>query len=144
MSDRITATSEVEVTFVVVDDVTEEVLDRERASVPHRFVMGRRQMPAGFEARLVGLEPGAAFEFVVPAEEAFGPRNSQLVQKIRRENLPPGIAPGMVVEMAVDGLEGAPLVFHVASVGEELVKLDGNHPMAGRSLRFMGKVRAVH
>jgi FKBP-type peptidyl-prolyl cis-trans isomerase SlyD len=133
----------VEVTFVVVDDATDEVLDRERATTPHAFVVGRGQMPAGFEARLSGKAPGETFEFVVPEEEAFGAHNNQLVQKVKRSSLPEGIVVGMVIELEVDGVAAAPLLFHVASVGEEVVKLDGNHPFAGRSLRFMGKVRDV-
>ena len=36
-----------------------------------------------------------------------------------------------------------PLIFHVADVGESIVKLDGNHPFAGKDLRFMGRIRRV-
>ena len=45
----------VEVTFVVVDDGTDEVLDRDRAIQPHAFVVGRGQMPAGFELSLIHI-----------------------------------------------------------------------------------------
>jgi len=82
---------------------------------------------------------------VAYSEKAYGERNPKLVQKVERDQLPPNLKPGMVVQMEVPGLEGIapPLIFHVADVGESIVKLDGNHPFAGKDLRFMGRIRRV-
>lgn len=120
-----------------------EVLDNAWASRPYAYIQGQGQMPPGFEARMRGRQPGERFEFEVPCEQAYGPHNSQLVQKIDPAQLPPGLEEGMAIEMAVPSRPGAPLVFHVIEVREDRVRLDGNHPMAGEDLRFMGRVRQV-
>lgn len=131
-------------TFVVVE-VGGDILDNSWASEPYGYIHGLGQMPEGFEDGVEGLEAGSTFEFDVPMDRAYGPSNNQLIQKVSPDQLPAGLVPGMVVHMEVPGMEGLvpPLVFHVKSVKEDVIKLDGNHPMAGKDLRFMGRIREV-
>lgn len=132
-------------TFVVVSLENDEVLDDRWSKEHYAFIQGRKQMPRGFEEGIEGLKADDRFEFDVSSEKAYGERNPKLVQKVERDQLPPNLNPGMVVQMEVPGLEGIapPLIFHVADVGESIVKLDGNHPFAGKDLRFMGRIRRV-
>ncbi|GEM_PF-5868765 len=132
-------------TFVVVSLENDEVLDDRWSKEHYAFIQGRKQMPRGFEEGIEGLKADDRFEFDVSSEKAYGERNPKLVQKVERDQLPPNLKPGMVVQMEVPGLEGIapPLIFHVADVGESIVKLDGNHPFAGKDLRFMGRIRRV-
>lgn len=142
MSDVIAPDVVVVMTFVVAE-VDGEVLDNAWAEEPYAYIHGRQQMPEGFERGVEGLRAGEVFEFDVSRELAYGEHNSQLVQKVAVDQLPPGLSPGMVVKMAIAGLEGAPLLFHVASIRDGVARLDGNHPFAGKDLRFMGKIRQV-
>lgn len=145
MQQGVQAESVVVLTFVVVDAQTEEILDDAWATQPYAFIHGRKQMPRGFEQGIAELKSQDVFEFDVPPELAYGDHNSQHVQKVEPGQLPPHVKPGMVVHMEVPGLEGIapPLIFHVTKVTEKLVHLDGNHPFAGKTLRFMGKIREV-
>ncbi len=140
----------VELTFVVLEKsgdegVDDEVLDDTWSTERYAYIQGEGQMPPGFEARIEGLNADDIFDFVVPFAEAYGKHNNQMVQKIEADQLPAGLKPGMVVHMEMPGQpEGVPpLIFHVKSVKEGMVKLDGNHPFAGKDLRFMGKIRGV-
>lgn len=132
-------------TFVVISPEDDEVLDDRWAKEHYAFIQGRKQMPRGFEEGIEGMVKDDRFEFDVDSERAYGARNPKLVQKVEREQLPQNLQPGMVVQMEVPGLEGIapPLIFHVAEVGDKIVKLDGNHPFAGKNLRFMGRIRRV-
>ena len=140
----------VELTFVVLEveegAVVGDVLDDTWSSERYAYIHGQGHMPVGFEEGVSGLVEGDVFEFDVPCERAYGAHNNQMVQKIHASQLPPNLRPGMVVQMELPGQpEGVPpLVFHVKSVSRDgLVRLDGNHPFAGKTLRFMGKIRAV-
>lgn len=139
----------VELTFVVIERLAEgngELLDDMWSSERYAYIHGVGQMPAGFEEGVAGLMAGEIFEFDVPSARAYGAYNNQMVQKIHASQLPPNLKPGMVVQMELPGQpEGVPpLVFHVKSVSDEgIVKLDGNHPFAGKDLRFTGMVRNV-
>lgn len=135
----------VSLTFVVMQ-VDGDVLDEAWSTTPYTYLHGCDQMPVGFERGVEGLKVDAIFEFDVSSEQAYGKHNNQMVQKIAAEQLPPGLKPGMVVHMELPGHpEGVPpLVFHVKGINDEgMVRLDGNHPFAGKDLRFMGKIRAV-
>ena len=128
-------------TFVVAE-VGGEVLDRHWASAPYAYIQGRGHMPQGFEQHVAGLSAPAAFEFEV--EQAYGPINSQMVQKVETSRLPEGLVPGATLHVALPGSESLePIPFRVKQMGDEITTLDGNHPFAGKDLRFMGKIRAV-
>lgn len=135
----------VRLTFVVVDAKTQEVLDREHAASALEYIHGSGQLVLGFEEGLLGLCAHDCFEFDVPCAKAYGVHNPQMVQKVERAKLSPDLRKGMVVRIEVPGMEGLapPLVFHVVKILDHVVHMDGNHPFAGRDLRFMGKVRSV-
>lgn len=139
----------VELTFVVIEVLEEgpgEVLDDAWSRERYAYIQGRGQMPVGFEEGVEGLGVDDIFEFDVEPARAYGAHNNQMVQKIHASQLPPGLRPGMVIQMELPGQpEGVPpLIFHVKSVSQDgLVRLDGNHPFAGKTLRFAGKIRGA-
>ena len=144
--EKIAAGRVVALTFRVFEaGAAGEALDDTWAERAYGYIHGMGQMPAGFERALEGLVAGESFDFEVERDDAYGERNNQMVQKIEAERLPPGLKPGMIVQMELpEHPPGAPpLLFHVKSVHEGVVRLDGNHPFAGKSLRFVGQIRAV-
>ncbi|NLD70621.1 MAG: peptidylprolyl isomerase [Limnobacter sp.] len=79
---------------------------------------------AGFETSLY-LEP----------EQTFGDYDAELVRLASRADFPEQLEPGM----SFDGVPGeAPdgRIWIVTDIGDEVVVLDGNHPLAGMALRF--------
>lgn len=121
-----------------------ELLDDAWTVREYGYIQGFHQMPRGFEANLEELVASAIFEFEVLCADAYGARNNQLVQKVDASQFSAEVVPGMVIQMEVAGEAGAPpLLFHVKSVREGVVHLDGNHPFAGRDLRFEGEVLGV-
>jgi len=144
---QIEAGSRVVLTFVVLDathDAEHEVLDRTHAKEPRELTIGGGHGIRGLESGIMGLTEGDTFDFVVDIEDAYGAHNNQMVQKVSRATLPEGLHEGMVIHLGIPGLEDVmPLVFHVTKIAGDIVTLDGNHPYAGKRLRFMGKVRGV-
>ena len=100
------------------------------------FVHGDGRLPPPLELALYGLEGGERARIELPPENAFGPRRPELVFEAIRENLPDGteLVPGMPL-YANGGERG---VFHlmVVELTEKGAILDGNHPLAGRTLHF--------
>jgi len=93
------------------------------------------------EAALDGQEPGYQVTLQLKPEDAFGLRNEALVRTIPKKDFPPGVKVGGQLEGVTD--EGQPHVFHVMKIKGDTVHLDGNHPLAGRELRFVLKVAGV-
>ena len=68
-------------------------------------------------------------------------RDESLVRTIPKKEFPPGVKVGGQLEGHTD--DGQPHVFHVMKIKGDTVHLDGNHPLAGKELRFAIKVTGV-
>ena len=93
------------------------------------------------EAALEGQEKGFQTVLTLAPEDAFGIRDESLVRTIHKSEFPPGVKVGGQLEGRTDG--GEPHVFHVMKIKGDKVLLDGNHPLAGKTLKFTLKVTGV-
>lgn len=90
------------------------------------------------EAALEGQEPGYQVTLTLSPEDAFGVRDESLVRTIPKSEFPPGVKVGGQLQGRGD--DGHERVFHVMKIKGPTVHLDGNHPLAGKTLRFTVKV----
>jgi FKBP-type peptidyl-prolyl cis-trans isomerase SlyD len=93
------------------------------------------------EAALDGREAGFQTTLALEPQDAFGVRDESLVRTIPKREFPPGVKVGGQLEGHTD--TGQPHVFHVMKIKGDTVHLDGNHPLAGKSLRFTLHVTGV-
>ncbi len=93
------------------------------------------------EEALEGQETGHEVTLQLQPEDAFGQRDESLVRVIRKSEFPPGVKVGGQLEGRTD--DGTPHVFHVMKIKGPEVHLDGNHPLAGKALKFWLKVTGV-
>jgi len=93
------------------------------------------------EAALDGREAGYEVMLQLKPEDAFGVRDESLLRTIPKKEFPPGVKVGGQLEGRTD--DGQPHVFHVMKIKGPEVHLDGNHPLAGKALRFVLKVTGV-
>ena len=66
--------------------------------------------------------------------DAFGLRDEDLVRTIPKTQFPPGVKVGGQLEGR--GEDGQTHAFTVTKIKGDTVLLDGNHPLAGKALRF--------
>lgn len=108
---------------------------------PATLSLGSGQLAPAIEARLIGLGEGARASFDLPAGEAFGERNPQLLQRVKLELLrelgdpDAEYALGDVVQFPTPDGQGA-YAGVVREVGEGWLLFDFNHPLAGQPVRF--------
>ena len=115
---------------------------------PLRFIFGVGQMLPMFEANIEGLEEGDTFKFKLAADDAYGQPNPENILDIpiqafevdgkRQDDL---LQVGNVIPMQDN--EGNQFYGEIKEIGENSVKMDFNHPMAGKDLYFVGKVIEV-
>ena len=111
------------------------------ADKPATLSLGTGELAAALEQRLLGLAEGAREVFDVPAGEAFGERNPDLLQRVKRTLLDELGDPdqtyhvGDVVQFPTpDGQANYAGV--VREIGEDWLLFDFNHPLAGRPVTF--------
>ena len=93
------------------------------------------------EEALAGRETGYQTTLALAPEDAFGLRDESLLRTIPRSQFPPGVKVGGQLEGR--GADGREQIFNVAKIKGDTVILDGNHPLAGKALRFTVKVLGV-
>ena len=88
------------------------------------------------EAALNGLEAGEKTRVTVAPADGFGERDPALVKVEPRGRLPEGAVVGSVLTgpAADDGRQGP--VFRVTALTDQEATLDGNHPLAGRTVEL--------
>ncbi|MEY2683639.1 MAG: hypothetical protein RJA09_783 [Pseudomonadota bacterium] len=96
---------------------------------------------AKIEEALEGQSVGFSTTVVLQPEDAFGTRDENLVQTISKADFPPGVKVGGTLRGVAEG--GGERIFTVVKIKGAQVILDGNHPHAGKVLRFALKVTEV-
>ncbi len=93
------------------------------------------------EAALQGQEAGFKTTMNLAPEDAFGLRDESLMRTISKKDFPPGVKVGGTLEGYNDA--GHEQIFTVLKIKGDQVMLDGNHPLAGKSLRVGAEVLSV-
>jgi FKBP-type peptidyl-prolyl cis-trans isomerase SlyD len=119
-----------------------EVLDSSQGGQPLAYLHGVGMLIPGLEKNLEGKTAGTRFDVKIPPHEGYGLRDERLVHEITRKQLPPGLEVEIGLELSARGPEGE-LVMTVVAVEGDKVTLDGNHPLAGIELHFVGEIKDV-
>lgn len=108
---------------------------------PATLSLGTGELAPAMEARLLGLAEGERASFELAAGEAFGARNPELLQRVKRSLLLQLGDPdetyheGDVVQFPTPDGQGA-YAGVVREVGDDALLFDFNHPLAGRPVTF--------
>lgn len=116
--------------------------DTSVGSDPIEFTLGAGQILPGFEGAVVGMTAGDAKTVTIPAGEAYGDHNPELVQQVERGVLPEDIEIEEGLRLRAQAPEGV-VDFIVTEVGPSVVTLDANHPLAGEDLTFRIELSAI-
>ena len=120
-------------------DAEGEVID---AAEGAHYLHGHGQILSGLEKTLEGLVAGDRAKATLSPEDAYGERDESRVVQAAIEDLPAGVAPGATVHARLP--DGGSVPMTVVSIEGPTVTLDGNHPLAGKTLVFEVEVREVH
>ncbi|CAN5502443.1 peptidylprolyl isomerase [soil metagenome] len=135
--------------FVLLDYVLKdeegEVLDDSSSDggEPIRYVHGYGMLGPGLEKRLVGLVAGDKRDFVVPADEAYGTYDEELLLEIDRAEIPSSDKIAEGDELIATDEDGDEAHLRIVTIKPDVVVVDGNHPLAGVSLRYEVVIREV-
>ena len=129
-------------------EVEGKIADQSAPGSPLEYIHGTGMLLPKFEAALQDKEPGDTFDFILSPEDGYGkydpsylidlPKTAFAIEGKVREDL-------LVVGRTIPMLNQAGQVVQgtVHEVTESAVTMDFNHPMAGKTLHFTGKVESV-
>ncbi len=109
---------------------------------PATLSLGAGELSPVLEQRLVGLAEGARAAFDIPAGEAFGERNPDMIQWLARKELDAmgdpqeRYAVGDVIHLPTPDGQGQFAAVVQAVRDDGALRLDFNHPLAGQPVTF--------
>jgi FKBP-type peptidyl-prolyl cis-trans isomerase SlyD len=131
---EITADRVVTIHYTLKDD-SGTVLDSSAGAEPLVYIQGHGNLVSGLEKALEGKENGNTLKVVVTPAEGYGTHDAALIQRVPKRSLQGGgaIQKGAQFQARTD--DGMRL-FTVTAVIGDMVTLDGNHPLADKTLHF--------
>lgn len=111
------------------------VFDSSNGRQPLEFTLGESQVIPGFEEAVSGMEPGQETTVTIPCDRAYGEHKDELIFEVPREQFPDDLDPEIGQQLQMSSGDQTAVVT-VAELNNGTVKLDANHPLAGKDLTF--------
>lgn len=131
-----------------IDNALGEIVQTTTKEDPMTFIFGQGQLLPLFEKSIDGMKANDTFDFKISSAEGYGEFDPSAVMdldinifmhegKIDTELLTPGnIVP-------LNDQDGNRYQARVMRLDEKTVKMDFNHPLAGKNLHFQGEIVEV-
>lgn len=134
---------EIQKNAVVTLDYNLEVEGQEIDSGPIQFIHGYANIIPGLEREIEGMALGEEKEVRVKAEDAYGEYDPELEIEIALTSFPDDFEIKLGRPMRLQDNNGQIFTGVAIAVTDETVKLNLNHPLAGKDLLFKTKVKAL-
>ena len=110
--------------------------DSSEGREPLEFEVGSGMVIKGFDDGVVGMVVGDKKILNIPAEEAYGDINDEMLVEFPREQFPEEMVPEVGMRLNMTNGDGHVIPVLITEVKEDTVILDANHPLAGEALVF--------
>jgi FKBP-type peptidyl-prolyl cis-trans isomerase SlyD len=120
--------------------VENNVIDTTENLAPIQFIHGHGNIIPGLERELTGLKIGDQKKILVQPVDAYGVFNPNAFTEVSKDQFPPDFEIRIGGEIQVRTVGGNFLTAIIDSEEAETVKLNLNHPLAGKELLFDAKI----
>lgn len=117
-----------------------EVIDSSEDEGPLTYLHGHENILPGLEDELLGMKVGESKVLALAPEDGYGEYSDEAFMDVPREEFTDEIPLEAGVELHLTDNEGDEAYAIIAEVGDDTIKLDFNHPLAGKELNFEVKV----
>ena len=110
---------------------------------PMELTLGDGTLAPGLEDLLMGLDAGADERILADGSELYGPRDETKTHWLPRSDFPPRLALNRGHVIAFDAPGGQEVAGILVETEPDRVRVDFNHPLAGRSLQIRAQILSV-
>ena len=103
---------------------------------PLQFEVGSGMVISGFDNGVTGMSVGQKKTITIPADDAYGPKDPNKIIDFPKSEFPDDLKPEVGMRLNLTDNEGQVIPVEIVDVGDDTVKLDGNHPLTGETLIF--------
>jgi FKBP-type peptidyl-prolyl cis-trans isomerase 2 len=112
------------------------IFDSSEGHEPLEFTIGAGEVIAGFDQAVIGLLAGESRTVDVAPEDGYGVHLPEMMVEVGRSQIPDDHLLAVGSYLQVTAPNGPTFDMCVAELTATTVKLDGNHPLAGKILNF--------
>lgn len=115
---------------------TGETFDSSEGRDPLPFEIGSGMVIKGFDDGVTGMAVGDKKTITIPAEEAYGPVNPDMIIEMPKDRLPQDMEVEVGMPLVMSDPQGQQFQVTVKEITDDNIVLDANHPLAGKDLVF--------
>ncbi len=119
-------------------DKDNTILGSSEHSGEYTFLAGFGDAIPGLEKNLEGAVVGETRTFSIPAGEAYGEKDSRLVHVLPRNSFPADYQITVGNTVSINNTQ-----MTITAVENDLITVDGNHPLAGKELFFTATITNI-
>jgi FKBP-type peptidyl-prolyl cis-trans isomerase 2 len=120
------------------------VVDSSKEGEPLEFQVGSNQVIPGFEKALIGMNAGEKKTFQVNPDEGYGQENPKAIYTVSKDRIPSDPGPEIGMILTANTPDGHTINGRITDVKEDIVVVNFNHPLAGKTLDFEVEVIEIH
>ena len=113
-----------------------ETFDKSEGREPLEFEVGGGMVIPGFDNGVTGMAVGDKKTINIPFDEAYGPRNPDMIIEMPKERFPKDMEIEVGMPLAMSDGQGQQFQVVITEIKDDAVILDANHPLAGHDLTF--------
>lgn len=119
------------------------LIDTSADGEPLQFIQGMGQIIPGLEHQLYDMKVGETKQVTVAPQDGYGEVDAEAFMDVPRSAFPANIPVEQGIELELRDQAGHPVYARIDAVGEDSVRLDMNHPLAGKELHFEVTITAL-
>ncbi len=112
------------------------VFDTSRNREPLEITLGEEAVIPGFESAVEGMEEGEEKTATIPPDDAYGAPRDDLILTVSKDQVPADMDPEVGQRLQMQTQDGQNFQVTVAEIADDHLRLDANHPLAGKELTF--------
>ncbi|MDP0489281.1 MAG: peptidylprolyl isomerase [Fusobacterium sp. JB021] len=129
--------------FKVYDNKSNELLEDTKEVGPYFFIQGFGNFVLKVEEALEGQEAGFKDKIILTPEEGYGQRDEEMIVEMDRDQFIEFEDLYVGLDFIADLEDGGEQSFIIKEILEDKIIADGNHPFAGKEVRFEVEVKGV-
>jgi peptidylprolyl isomerase len=110
--------------------------DSSEGRAPLEFTVGAGMVIKGFENGVLDMKVGDKKTIHIPVDQAYGPKNEEMIIQFPKENIPAELNPEVGMELQMSNPQGHVFPVKVVAIDDNTITLDANHALAGEDLVF--------
>ncbi len=120
-----------------------QVVDSSEGSEPLQFIQGMGHIIPGLEHQLYDMKIGDSKKVVVAPKDGYGESDAEAFMDVPRDSFPPDVPLTIGTELELCDQSDHPVYARIENVDDANIRLNMNHPLAGKELHFEVKIADI-